>query len=282
MSALTAGDVLGGKWRIVRPALGDEPGSEFRVEPSEGGRARRLTLWRTLRAPALAELECFERLVRTGERTEDPSFQPVEDVGYDVARETLWWVRPWWNGESLPSMLGGLHEVGLELAYLYSLAEQLAQALTAAQASGVVHGRLRPSRLLVAPGPQGVRLSILDLGLELFRRNHAHAWMKPPQVGAAYVAPELDDSGPVSPSADVFSFGLIVRDMLASRRDGVWRGKWEHWVERATDADPHARFGNLTEAMRALKPVLKSLPDPIPPPPENHQREYPFPEELDR
>src|SRR5689334_1420460 len=36
MSALT-GDILGGEWRIVRPAFGDEPGSEYRVEPVEGG-----------------------------------------------------------------------------------------------------------------------------------------------------------------------------------------------------------------------------------------------------
>jgi serine/threonine-protein kinase len=34
MSALTTEDLIGGTWRIVRPALGDEPGSEFRVEPA--------------------------------------------------------------------------------------------------------------------------------------------------------------------------------------------------------------------------------------------------------
>jgi eukaryotic-like serine/threonine-protein kinase len=273
MSALTAGDILGGKWRIVRPAFGDEPGSEFRVEPAEGKGARRLTLWRTLRVPAHAELERFEQLMRTGERTGNPTFARVEEVGYDAAREALWVVRPWWNGESLPSMLGGLHPVGLEVPYLHSIAEQLAQALTEAQASGVAHGRLRSSRLLVAPGPQGARLSILDLGLELFRRTHAHGWLKPPQVGATYVAPELGDSGPVPPSADVFSFGLVVRDMLATRKDGAWRGRWESWVERATASIPGKRFPSLTEAMRALLPVLKSLPDLRPPPPDNYQRE---------
>lgn len=278
MSALTAGDILGGKWRIVRPAFGDEPGSEFRVEPTEGKGARRLTLWRTLRSPAPAELERFEQLVRTGERTGNSSFLPVEAVGYDPAREALWVVRPWWNGESLPSMLGGLHEVGLEVAYLHTLAEQLARALTDAQTAGVAHGRLRSSRLLVAPGAQGVRLCILDLGLELFRRTHAHGWLRPPQVGATYVAPELGDTGPVPPSADVFSFGCVVRDMLATRRDGAWTGRWEPWVEKATAADPGARFSSLTEASRALLPVLRSLPDVRPPPPENYQREPPEPQ----
>ncbi|HYO57798.1 hypothetical protein [Archangium sp.] len=271
MSALTAGDTLGGEWRIVRPAFGDDPGSEYRVEPAGGGSARRLTLWRTLRPPTSAELEHFEELVRAGERTKHPAFLPVEAVGYDGAREALWLVRPWWNGESLPSMLGGLHPIGLDLPYLHSLAEQLAQALTAAQAAGITHGRLRPTRLLVAPGAKGVRLCILDLGLEVFRRSHAHAWLKPPQAGAAYVAPELEETVPLPPSADVFSFGLIVRDMLATRRDGAWKGRWEHWVERATAADAGRRFGSLTEAMRALLPVLKALPNPPPPPPPNYE-----------
>jgi serine/threonine-protein kinase len=271
MSALTTGDVLGGEWRIVRPAFGDEPGSEYRVEPVRGGGARRLTLCRTLRAPTSTELRHFGDLLRAGERTRHPAFQPVEAVGYDVAREALWMVRPWWNGESLPSMLGGLHPVGLDLPYLYALADQLAQALTAAQAAGMAHGRLRPTRLLVAPGGKGVRLCLLDLGLEVFRRTHASAWLRPPQVGAAYVAPELGETGPVPCSADVFSFGLIVRDMLATRRDGAWRGRWEHWVERATAAEAGRRFASLTEALKALLPVLRSLPDEPPPPPPNYE-----------
>jgi eukaryotic-like serine/threonine-protein kinase len=271
MSALTTGDVIGGKWRIIRLALGDEPGSEFRVEPTQGGKARRLTLWRALRAPVPAELERFEQAVRAGDPLGLPTFPPVEEVGFDAAREALWLVREWRHGESLPSALGGLHPVGLDLPILHSLAEQLARALAAAHAAGVVHGRLRPSRLFVAPSPRGMRLSLLDLGLESFRRESGHDWLKSPQVGAAYVAPESEHPSALPSSADVFSFGLIVRDMLATRRDGAWKGRWEHWVERATEATPGSRFGCVIEALRALQPVLKSLPDLPPPPPPNYE-----------
>lgn len=271
MRALIAGDIFGGKWRIVRPAIGDEPGTECRVETDTPEQAGRLTLWRTLRAPAPHELESFTRLLGAGERTGHPAFPPVEDAGYDSARESLWLVRPWWNGESLPSMLGGLHEEGLDIPYLRVLAEQLARALTDAHAMGLVHGRLRPSRVLVAPGPAGAHLSLLDMGLELFRRQHAAHWLRPPQVGAAYLAPELTETDPLAPAADVFAFGLIVRDMLATRTDGAWRGRWEHWVERATAPSPHARFASAAEALDALRPVLQALPDPPAPPPTNYQ-----------
>jgi serine/threonine protein kinase len=277
MSPLIPGDILGETWRVIRPALGDEPGAECQVEPTQGGAVGRLTLWRTLRAPSRAEVEHFTHVLRAAERTGHTAFPRVEDAGYDEAREALWLVRPWWNGESLPSMLGGLHEIGLDLPDLRALAEQLAGALTAARSEGLVHGRLRPSRVLVASGPTGVRLSLLDLGLEHFRRTHAAGWLKPPEAGADYLAPEWREEGPLPASTDVFAFGRILRDMLAARRDGAWRGRWESWVERATAPAPHERFGDATEALRALLPILKTLPTPVFPPPDNYQPEPPDP-----
>ncbi len=274
MSALTTGDVIGGAWRIVRPALGDEPGSEFRVEPAEGGAPRRLTLWRALRPPTPTELECFEHHVRAGEGLESPCLPAVEAVGFDAARESLWAVRAWQRGgESLPSALGGLQPIGLDLPILHSLAEQLARTLAAAHAEGLVHGRLRPSRLLVAHTSSGMKLSLLDLGLETFRREHGQDWLRAPQLGADYAAPESARPGPLSPAVDVFAFGLIVRDMLVTRKDGAWRGRWEPWVERALAANPHERFGDLPEALRTLWPVLRTLPDLPPPPPSNYDGE---------
>jgi len=282
MSALTTEDLIGGTWRIVRPALGDEPGSEFRVEPAEGGEPRRLTLWRTLRAPTRAELKSFEQHVRAGEGLESPCLPPVEAVGFDAARESLWLVREWrLGGESLPSALGGLQPIGLDLPILDSLAEQLAQVLTTAHAEGLVHGRLRPSRLLVAHTTRGTRLSLLDLGLETFRREHGQDWLRSPQLGAAYLAPESRRPGRLSPAVDVFAFGLIVRDMLVTRKDGRWRGRWEPWVERATAENPRERFGDLPEALRALRPVLTTLPGLRPPPPSNYDGEGTVLESLD-
>jgi serine/threonine-protein kinase len=269
-------------WRIVRPALGDEPGSEFRVEPLDGGAARRLTLWRTLRAPTPAELERFEHHMRSGERWGLPTLPSVEAAGFDPARESLWLVRAWQpGGESLPSALGGLQPIGLDLPIVHSLAEQLAHSLAAAHTEGLVHGRLRPSRLLVAHTGSGMRLSLLDLGLETFRRAHGQDWLRPPQVGAAYLAPESARPGPLSSAVDVFAFGRIVRDMLVTRKDDVWRGLWEPWVARATAATPGERFGDIPEALRALRPVLRTLPDLPPPPPPNYELHPPVVESLD-
>ncbi len=277
MNPLSPGDILAGTWRVVRAALGDEPDTECQVEPTQGEGPGRLTLWRTLRAPTPGELERFSRTMRAAEATGNAAFPPVKDVGYDPAREALWVVRPWWNGESLPSMLGGLHAVGLDIPYLQALAEQLAQALDTAHAAGLVHGRLRASRVLVASGEGGARACVLDLGWEQFRRTQGQDWLKPPQVGEEYLAPESGESGPVPATADLFAYGRIVRDMLATRKDGAWTGRWEAWVEKATATEPSRRFASATEAWSALKPILRTLPDPAPPRPENYEPEPPDP-----
>lgn len=247
------------------------------MEPTSGGTAGRLTLWRVLRAPTRTEVDDFVHALRAAERTGHAAFAPVEDAGYDAAREALWAVRPWFNGESLPSMLRGLHAVGLDVPDLRALAEQLAGALAAARSAGLVHGRLRPSRVLVAAGGTGVRLSVLDLGLEHFRRAQAADWLQPCEGGADYLAPEWREHGALPPSTDVFAFGRIVRDLLASRQDGAWRGRWEPWVERATAPAPAERFGDCTEALNALLPVLRVLPTPVVSPPDNYQPEPPDP-----
>ena len=244
------------------------------MEPIAGGVTGRLTLWRTLRSPSPAECEHFARALRAAEGLGHGIFPPVLDVGHDAAREALWAVRPWMNGESLPSMIGGLHDVGLDIPYLQVLAEQLAQGLDGAHAAGLVHGRLRASRVLVAAGP---RLTLLDMGWEAFRREHAQDWLRAPTVGTDYRAPEFTDTGALPASVDIYAFGLIVRDLLATRHDGAWKGRWESWVERTTDPEPSQRFGSAAEALRALRPILRSLPDPLPPPPENYEPGAPDP-----
>jgi hypothetical protein len=69
--------------------------------------------------------------------------------------------------------------------------------------------------------------------------------------------------------------------MLVTRKDGVWRGRWEAWMERATATNPGERFGDLSEALRALRPVLGTLPDLPPPPPSNYEGEGTVLETLD-
>ena len=100
---------------------------------------------------------------------------------------------------------------------LYFVAAQVAQGLEALHAAGVIHGDLKPSNLLVIPGPaagdrpQGVRL--LDFGLSaiLGRDTQGH------RGTAGFAAPELVRGGAPSPATDLYGFGATLYALVAGR-----------------------------------------------------------------
>src|SRR6266705_1308590 len=101
------------------------------------------------------------------------------------------------------------------------LALQIARALEAAHRKGIIHRDLKPSNILV--NDAGVKL--LDFGLaKLQRENHpVESTITQTQAGAivgtaAYMSPEQAEGKPVDTRSDIFSFGLVLYEMLSGQR----------------------------------------------------------------
>ena len=100
---------------------------------------------------------------------------------------------------------------------------QIAGALDAAHAKDITHRDLKPANILVTAS--GIKL--LDFGLALLHRRPASAdataTIDATQAGtilgtAAYMSPEQAEAKPADARSDIFSFGLVLYEMLSGRR----------------------------------------------------------------
>jgi serine/threonine-protein kinase len=96
------------------------------------------------------------------------------------------------------------------------LVAQVASALEAAHAEGVVHRDVKPANLLVRPDGTVV---VTDFGIARSVHAAGSLTMTGEVLGtAAYLAPEQAEGRPASPATDVYSLGVVAYQCLAGRR----------------------------------------------------------------
>lgn len=105
----------------------------------------------------------------------------------------------------------------VERAAALDWTRQIAEAMRDAHASGLVHGDLKPSNLMLEPDGT---IRILDFGLAHHLDAMATASLAPAalQGTVAYMAPERMLGAPLSAQADVYALGLILYEMVCGAR----------------------------------------------------------------
>ena len=165
-------------------------------------------------------LRRFEQEARAAGILNHPNITAVYDVGEHggapyVVQELL-------EGETLRDRLSG-GPIGHRRAIEYAL--QIAHGLAAAHEKGIVHRDLKPENLFVTP--DGL-VKILDFGLAK-SVSPAPAGQTSTDTSAAtksgimlgttgYMSPEQVRGGAVDHRSDIFSFGVILYEMLSGER----------------------------------------------------------------
>jgi serine/threonine-protein kinase len=203
-------------------------------------------------APSLALDERFrERFARESELVmslEHPNVVPIHDAG-DVEGRVYLAMR-FVDGRDLGSLLRA--EGALEPARAIAICKQIAAALDAAHARGLVHRDVKPSNVLL-DGSEHVYLA--DFGLTR-RLDDAGSLAGEDFAGGtlAYLAPEQLDGGSVDGSTDVYSLGCVLYECLTGEAVFVRSSRlavaWAHLEEEPPQA--HERRAELPEAIDAV------------------------------
>ncbi|HZL56368.1 MAG TPA: protein kinase [Bryobacteraceae bacterium] len=144
---------------------------------------------------------------------------------YDIGEEngTAYIVMEYVEGKSLKQLIPA---EGLPMTIALACATQIAQAVAAAHGAGIVHRDLKPANVIVGGHWHS---KVLDFGLARFdseptapaEDGDAFESMTQPGVfmgTAAYVSPEQSTGGKVDHRSDIFSFGIMLQEMLTGRR----------------------------------------------------------------
>jgi serine/threonine protein kinase len=166
-------------------------------------------------APDLAESsgfrERFAREARIAAALAHPNIVTVYDAG--EVDGTLYLAMQYVEGSDLAAMLSA--EGRLKPFRAIDVCRQVASALDAAHASGLIHRDVKPANVLIS----GRNAFLTDFGLgKRVAGDTAQITVAGDVVGTIhYVAPEQIEGTPVTPQTDVYSLGCLFYHCLAGR-----------------------------------------------------------------
>ncbi len=160
-------------------------------------------------APSPAQTERFQREARLAAMIEHANVVPIYRAGEDRGRLYLAMRRV--DGTDLRTLLRE-HGIGLHAAT--SLLGQVADALDAAHARGLVHRDVKPANILVAGDPGDPRAYLTDFGIA--KVIGGGSLTAPDQVVGTldYIAPEVLRGEEADRRADVYALGCVLFELL--------------------------------------------------------------------
>ncbi len=234
-----------------------------------------------------ANLKRFEREARLASSLDHPNICTIFDM--DEAEGLHFITMQYVEGRNVRQLVNGRP---LELESALRIAIQVADALTAAHARGIIHRDIKSGNIMVTDAGQ---VKILDFGLaKLLDESEAAASgihqtelteIGVPYGTATYAAPEQARGDKVDARADIFSTGVLLYEMLtgtwpfrgkstidvrhaviydqpkplATARPGATPARLQQILDKALQKEPRGRYQKISELRDELRSVLHEV-----------------------
>jgi TolB-like protein/tRNA A-37 threonylcarbamoyl transferase component Bud32 len=196
----------------------------------------------------------FEQEARAIAALNHPHICVLHDMGPDYLVMELV------EGETLAARL---KRGSLPLDLALKFGAQMADALAAAHVKGIVHRDVKPANVMIAS--TGVKL--LDFGIAKRDADETQTASRVAVGTPSYMSPEQREGKACDYRSDIYSLGLVLREMATGSRAGTMAGlpaAFVHIVERCLAFEPVARWQSAADIREELDWATKSPPKDAP------------------
>src|SRR5271169_4942893 len=209
-------------YRILSKLGGGGMGVVYEAEDIRLGRRVALKFIPEHLAKDQRSLERFTREARAASQLNHSNICTIHEIDDNGGHPFI--VMEKLEGESLKQRI---HGQAMDLDDLLEIAVQVADALAASHAKGIVHRDVKPANIFLTPNGQ---VKILDFGLAKLAKDQSVGTTTDSsledsltQVGvipgtAVYMSPEQARSEDLDVRSDIFSFGVVLFEMATGKK----------------------------------------------------------------
>ena len=279
---LSEGELLAGRFRIIRFIAAGGMGEVYEAEDQE---LREQVAIKIIRPEILNQPNAvarFKREVHLARKVTHPNVCRIFDLFRDKSEsgqeETVFISMELLHGKTLSEELKAGR---MEASEALPLVEQMAAALGAAHAVGIVHRDFKPGNIVLVGSPGQWRAVVTDFGLALRSltadEGASHSTGQTFVGTPAYMSPEQLEGRAATLASDLYALGLVMYEMVTGvrpfhgdtpisaalkrlteapapprRLQPGLSGEWESVILRCLERDPALRFTSAKELTDAF------------------------------